>query len=77
MTGKYKFISLTFGILPFIATVLIATMNEDSSPARLWLSIVRKRKTPLRLFRTSDFVLQIPFGFGNAVVLQTMLSESL
>jgi len=53
-TGRYKIINLTFGILPFIATMLIATMHEDSSPARLWLSI-------------------IPFGFGNAVVLQTML----
>ena len=40
--GKYKFINLTFGILPFIATMLIATMNEHSSPARLWFSIVRK-----------------------------------
>ena len=40
-TGKYKFINLTFGILPFIATMLISTMNENSSPARLWLSIVR------------------------------------
>jgi len=53
-TGGYRIINLTFGIFPFIATVLIATMHENSSPARLWLSI-------------------IPFGFGNAVVLQTML----
>jgi hypothetical protein len=53
-TGRYRTINLTFGIFPFIATVLIATMHENSSPARLWLSI-------------------IPFGFGNAVVLQTML----
>lgn len=34
--------------------MLIVSMNENSSPARLWLSI-------------------IPLGFGNAVVLQTML----
>ncbi|KAF9646609.1 MFS general substrate transporter [Thelephora ganbajun] len=53
-TGKYRSINLTFGISPFIATMLIATMNENSSPARLWLSI-------------------IPLGFGNGVVLQTML----
>ncbi|KAF9792644.1 major facilitator superfamily domain-containing protein [Thelephora terrestris] len=39
-TGKYKFINLTFGILPSMAAVLIVTMNEDSSPARLWLSII-------------------------------------
>ncbi|KAF9790402.1 MFS general substrate transporter [Thelephora terrestris] len=53
-TGKYKLINLTFGILPFIGAMLIATMNENSSAAGLWLSI-------------------IPLGFGNAVVLQTML----
>ena len=44
-TGKYKFINMTFGIFPFIATALISTMNEHSSPARLWLSIVRHDPT--------------------------------
>lgn len=39
-TGKYISLSLTFGILPFIATMLIATINENSSPAKLWLSII-------------------------------------
>jgi len=53
-TGKYKLLNTVFGCFPFIAAILIITMNENSSPARLWLSI-------------------IPLGFGNAVVLQTML----
>jgi len=45
-TGKYKFTNLTFGILPFIAMMLIVTMHENSSPARLWLSIVRTINSP-------------------------------
>lgn len=73
-TGKYKSINLTFGIFPFIATMLISTMNENSSPARLWLSIVRNGPTATR---QAPNITQIPLGFGNAVVLQTMLSESL
>lgn len=39
-TGKYKLLNMVFGCFPFIATVLIATLNQNSSPARLWLSIV-------------------------------------
>ncbi|KAF8913341.1 MFS general substrate transporter [Mucidula mucida] len=53
-TGKYKKINLIFGCFPFIATVLISLLREDSGPLQSWLSI-------------------IPLGFGNAVVLQTML----
>jgi len=53
-TGKYRAITLTFGIFPFVAAMLVTTLREDSSPARLWFSIV-------------------PFGFGNALVTQTML----
>ncbi|KAF9494438.1 MFS general substrate transporter [Pleurotus eryngii] len=53
-TGRYKFINITFGACPFIATVLITRMQESSGPLQLWLSI-------------------IPLGFGNAVVLQTVL----
>jgi len=53
-TGKYKKLNLIFGLFPFVATILISLMREDSPPAQLWLSI-------------------IPLGFGNAVVLQTML----
>ncbi|KAK0455266.1 vacuolar amino acid permease [Desarmillaria tabescens] len=53
-TGKYKMINLICGLFPFIATVLILQMKEDSGPIQSWLSI-------------------IPLGFGNAVVLQTML----
>jgi hypothetical protein len=39
-TGKYKTINATFGCLPFISTVLIASLREDSSPYLSWLSIV-------------------------------------
>ncbi|KAJ7586749.1 vacuolar amino acid permease [Mycena floridula] len=53
-TGKYKKLNLIFGTFPFIGTVLIWLMREDSGPIQSWLSI-------------------IPLGFGNAVVLQTML----
>ncbi|SJL05054.1 uncharacterized protein ARMOST_08426 [Armillaria ostoyae] len=53
-TGKYKTINLICGLFPFVATVLILQMKEDSGPIQSWLSI-------------------IPLGFGNAVVLQTML----
>ncbi|KAF9780435.1 vacuolar amino acid permease [Thelephora terrestris] len=38
-TGKYRTITLTFGILPFVAAALITTLREDSSPTRLWFSI--------------------------------------
>ncbi|KAJ4475464.1 vacuolar amino acid permease [Lentinula aciculospora] len=53
-TGKYKMINLIFGIFPFIGTVLISQIHEDSGWIQSWFSI-------------------IPMGFGNAVVLQTML----
>jgi len=53
-TGRYKTLNLVFGAFPFIGTVLIYLMKEDSGPIQSWLSI-------------------IPLGFGNAVVLQTML----
>ncbi|KZP06017.1 MFS general substrate transporter [Athelia psychrophila] len=38
--GKYKTINLTFGILPFLAGVLISRMREDSPAAQQWLSII-------------------------------------
>ncbi|KAI0728869.1 MFS general substrate transporter [Fomitopsis betulina] len=53
-TGRYKMLSLIFGIFPFIATILLSLMREDSPPFQLWFSI-------------------IPLGFGNAVVMQSML----
>ncbi|KAE9408977.1 MFS general substrate transporter [Gymnopus androsaceus JB14] len=57
-TGKYKMINLIFGIFPFIGTVLISQIHENSGWIQSWFSI-------------------IPMGFGNAVVLQTMLSALL
>jgi hypothetical protein len=53
-TGRYKMINLIFGIFPFVGTVLISFIHENSGWIQSWFSI-------------------IPMGFGNAVVLQTML----
>ncbi|KAL7282876.1 hypothetical protein ACG7TL_002290 [Trametes sanguinea] len=39
-TGKYKKLSLIFGIFPFVAATLMALMREDSPPIQQWLSIV-------------------------------------
>ncbi|KAI9069434.1 vacuolar amino acid permease [Trametes sanguinea] len=39
-TGKYKKLSLIFGIFPFVAATLIALMREDSPPIQQWLSIL-------------------------------------
>ncbi|KAK7438628.1 hypothetical protein VKT23_017961 [Stygiomarasmius scandens] len=38
-TGKYKAINLIFGILPFIAGVLITRIKEDSGLMQSWFSI--------------------------------------
>ncbi|KAI0093946.1 major facilitator superfamily domain-containing protein [Irpex rosettiformis] len=53
-TGRYRTLTLVCGLLPFISTLMIASMKENSHPLLLWLGI-------------------FPLGFGNAVVLQTML----
>jgi hypothetical protein len=39
-TGRYKALNLIFGVFPFVATVLISMMREDSGPLQLWFSIV-------------------------------------
>ncbi|KAI8974212.1 vacuolar amino acid permease [Trametes punicea] len=39
-TGKYKRLSLIFGIFPFVAATLMALMREDSPPIQQWLSIL-------------------------------------
>ena len=41
-TGRYKTLNLIFGTFPFIGTVLIYRMREDSGPIQSWLSIVRR-----------------------------------
>lgn len=40
-TGRYKTLNLVFGILPFIASLLIARLKPDSAAITQWLSIVR------------------------------------
>jgi hypothetical protein len=40
-TGKYKMINLIFGFFPFIGTLLITMISEDSGWVQSWLSIVR------------------------------------
>jgi len=69
-TGKYKLINLIFGLFPFVGITLITLMREDSGPLQMWLSIVSD--TLYSVVLITPF--QIPLGFGNAVVLQTMLS---
>lgn len=54
-------------------------MKENSPPVQQWLSIVRTLSVFQNIFQIllSDIrrnTVQIPLGFGNAVVLQTMLS---
>ncbi|KAF9266014.1 MFS general substrate transporter [Marasmius fiardii PR-910] len=39
-TGKYKTINMIFGILPFIASVLITLIHENSGWVQSWLSII-------------------------------------
>lgn len=49
-TGKYKKLNMIFGIFPFIATVLLSMMREDSPSLQLWLSIVSLRTVqPVRV----------------------------
>ena len=77
-TGEYKMINMIFGILPFFAAILMTQMKEDSYPAHLWLSIVKHFPCFLTSVLTSARSLtQMPLGFGNAVVLQTMFSQFL
>jgi hypothetical protein len=68
-------LNMIFGILPFFAAILMTQMKEDSHPAHLWLSIV-KHFPRLVIFCCSPPLTQMPLGFGNAVVLQTMFSQS-
>jgi hypothetical protein len=71
-TGGYKMLNMIFGILPFFAAILMTQMKEDSHPAHLWLSIVKHFPRPLEFAQP---LTQMPLGFGNAVVLQTMFSK--
>ena len=64
-------LNVIFGILPTLATVLVATLTENSSEWLQWLSIVSLTKSSTRRF--SDNRVQVPLGFGNSVVLQTTL----
>ena len=50
-TGRYKTINLIFGALPFVGTVLIYRMREDSGPIQSWLSIVRRSSSIISLRR--------------------------
>lgn len=42
-TGKYKTLNVVFGILPFLATLLIIRLGPDSGFFTQWLSIVGLR----------------------------------
>jgi hypothetical protein len=75
--GRYKLLNMIFGCFPFIGAVLITFMKVDSSPAQQWLSIVKILLVQSLPGLLTAYFAQIPLGFGNAVVLQTMLSKSL
>ena len=84
VTGRYKLLNLTFGLLPFIGASFIYRLQEDSGFWVSWFSIVRRSVYPSNLLGffvfgalTNICSVQIPLGFGNAVVLQTMLSACL
>ncbi|KAF7307903.1 Vacuolar amino acid permease [Mycena kentingensis (nom. inval.)] len=61
-TGRYKTINLIFGIFPFVGAVLISSLSAQDTTAR---------QTGWGWIRS--WLSIIPLGFGNAVVLQTML----
>ena len=71
-TGKYRSLNLIFGLFPFVATILLSLMREDSPDVQLWFSIVSF--LPQFPCPNPHRLVQLPMGFGNAVVLQTMLS---
>ena len=66
--------NMVFGILPFLAAVLMTQMREDSNQAHLWLTIVHFLMFSVPSFHL--FAFQMPLGFGNAVVMQTVFSKS-
>lgn len=42
-TGRYWTLNAVFGILPLVATLLMARLSPASRPAAQWLSIARAR----------------------------------
>lgn len=77
--ARYKTLNAVFGILPFIAALLMTQMRVNSHWVHLWCTIVRLHITyhilSLNVTDFLDYRRQMPLGFGNAVVLQTMYSE--
>lgn len=72
LAGRYKTLNLVFGILPFIAALLIVRLSPKSGVITQWLSIVGLLLlSPRSSFAHLASSPQIPLGFGNAVVLQT------
>ncbi|KIJ25279.1 hypothetical protein M422DRAFT_237141 [Sphaerobolus stellatus SS14] len=39
-TGRYKVLSGVFGIFPFVATIMMSRLSEDSGPFAQWFSII-------------------------------------
>jgi len=75
--GRYKTMNMVFGILPLCSAILMTQMKETSSPAHLWLTIVGGSFTFSHKSLAYYLTHQMPLGFGNAVVLQTMFSKNL
>lgn len=74
-SGKYKTLTMTFGILPLVGTILLTQLQEDSSTTHKWLTIVYIFFAKFGKAFILNRVCKMPLGFGNAVVLQTMYSK--
>lgn len=76
-TGRYKTINLIFGFFPFIGSVLISLMRQDSGPIQSWLSIVSPSHLSLVNCKVGLFL--DPAGFrersGPADYAQCVLAQ--
>ncbi|KIY46255.1 MFS general substrate transporter [Fistulina hepatica ATCC 64428] len=72
-TGRYKALNMIFGIFPFIATILIYRMREDSGPIQSWLSIIPlgfgnavvMQTTLSKFFARAQSHMAVGTGFGQ------------
>lgn len=60
-SGNYRKLNLIFGLFPFVAAILLSLMRDDSPPAQLWLSIVR------RLFSSVDYHNQLSSILADSI----------
>ena len=76
-TGKYKMINVTFGIFPFIATILLILLKEDSPAVQQWFSIVSElNSTPHYITRNRRILSYWPICLDTAGVRQCGCASS-